>query len=407
VTDRHDVSGDMVRRAVDQLPSLIGYWTADLRNVFANRVYAQYFGLDPSEIVGMHIQDVLGVAVYEMNLPHITGVLAGEQQQFDRTLIDVDGTVRHTRATYVPDSVDGVVVGFTVLVVDVSDRVEAERQRDRAERLFRVAMENAPIGKAVLTLDGRWLQVNRALCELTGYSVEELQQSTFRDITHPDDIGAAEALLDALVDGSVQQVSSEKRYLRKDGSTIWVQRNATLVRDADTGDVIIAQIQDISARKAAEENLARQASIDDLTGLANRRRLMSELTSPVAAPDKPVGILFIDVDSFKAINDTYGHAAGDEVLVALGRRLSDNTRGTDLACRIGGDEFVILLRSARSSGDVEGLAGRIGALLGGTYDVGGVDIPVTVSVGWSWSPDVGSERLLRDADARMYRAKRG
>lgn len=274
MTVTRNTSNELMRRAVDRLPSMIGYWNSSLGNVFANRVYADYFGIEPQDLVGQHISTLLGEALYELNLPYITGVLAGEQQQFDRTLIDVNGAVRVFQATYVPDLVDGVVVGFTELVVDVSARAEIERERDRAIRLFQNVMENAPIGKAVMTRDGRWLQVNKALCELLGYSAEELQQKTFRDLTHPDDIPLADEHLKGLADGTLTKVASEKRYIRKDGATIWVQRNVTVVRDAEAGDMIIAQIQDITARKNAEATLERQALIDDLTSLGNRRRLM-------------------------------------------------------------------------------------------------------------------------------------
>ncbi|MEK8073552.1 PAS domain S-box protein [Rhodococcoides navarretei] len=402
-----NTSNEVMHRAVDRLPSMIGYWDTSLRNVFANRVYADYFGIEPQDLVGKHISELLGEALYQLNLPYITGVLAGEQQQFDRTLIDVNGAVRVTQTTYVPDVVDAAVLGFTALVVDVSARAEAERQRDRAVRLFQIAMENAPIGKAVLTVDGRWLQVNKALCELLGYTSEELQQKTFRDLTHPDDIPLADEHLRALADGTLTNIASEKRYLRKDGATIWVQRNATLVRDAEAGDVVIAQIQDITARKDAEMTLERQALIDDLTLLGNRRRLMAELNSlKEKSSDRPVGMLFVDVDDFKSINDRFGHAVGDRVLAAIGRRVLDNVRAADVACRIGGDESVALLLSARSAEGVERLADRVRGFLAGPYDIDGTDVPVSVSVGWSWEPTTDPDQMLRIADERMYSSKR-
>ncbi|CCQ13609.1 putative uncharacterized protein [Rhodococcus sp. AW25M09] len=396
-----------VSRAVDQLPSMIGYWDSSLRNVFANKVYAEYFGIEPAQMVGMHLSDLLGETLYELNLPHISGVLAGGEQQFDRTLIDVHGAVRTTAATYVPDIVDDAVVGFTVMVVDVSGRVEVERQRDRAIRLFRIAMEHAPIGKAILTVDGRLLEVNKALCTLLGYTAEELQQRTFRDLTHPEDVVIADEHLKGLAEGTLTSVASEKRYIRKDGATIWVQRNATVVRDDAAGDVVIAQIQDITARKAAEAALERQLLLDDLTSLGNRRRLMAELQSlRDTAEGTSVGVLFVDVDAFKSINDRFGHSVGDLVLQAIGRRIMDNVRADDVACRIGGDEFVVLLRSARSLDGVEHLAGRVVGLLAGPYEIDGTEIPVTVSVGWSWEPTVNPDRLLKMADARMYSSKR-
>ena len=402
-----DVEG-IVLRAVDQLPAMIGCWDLDLRNVFANRVYTEIFGITPENMRGMHIEDVLGSAVYALNLPYITGALSGVVQQFERTLIDMAGNERTTQATYVPDYVDGEVRGFTALVVDVSGRVRAERERDEAVRMFRISMENAPIGKAVVNVEGRWLQVNRALCELTGYSPDELYARSFRDITHPDDLASADADLAALVGGTAVQVASEKRYIRKDGTVIWVQRNATIVRDTGSEDVIIAQIQDITARKAAEWNLARQAVTDDLTGLGNRRHLMSVLNDAAAqtAQEGSIGILYIDVDDFKLINDTLGHSAGDRVLIELAHRLQDNVRASDVACRVGGDEFVVVVLSADTYDDVAALAERVDQLLRGAYHLPSGEVDVSVSVGFSWSAEPDSDRLLSDADRTMYRLKR-
>lgn len=399
---RRTSEGD-VSRAIDQLPSMISNWTTDLVNVFANQAHVEFFRFEPAQIPGMHLRELLGEALYEWTRPYVAAVLTGEQQQFDTTIVDLRGTERVVQASYVPDVMDGEIVGFTAMIVDVSRRAEAERERDRAIRLFEIAMEHAPIGKAILTLDGRMIRVNKALCELLGYTAEELQQKTFRDVTHPDDLALANEHLAGMADGKLGSISSEKRYIRKDGATIWVQRNATVVRDEDTGDVIIAQIQDITARKAAEFALERQLLVDDLTSLGNRRRLMAELKELEGAP---VGMLFVDVDAFKSINDRFGHIVGDQVLQALGHRILDNIRADDVACRIGGDEFVILLRSARSLEGVERLAWRVVDLLAGPYDIDGTDVPVTVSVGWSWEPTAAAEKLLKKADERMYSSKR-
>ena len=399
---RRTSEGD-VSRAIDQLPSMISNWNTDLVNVFANQAHVEYFRFEPAQIPGMHLRELLGEALYEWTRPYVAAVLTGEQQQFDTTIVDLRGTERVVQASYVPDVMDGEIVGFTAMIVDVSRRAEAERERDRAIRLFEIAMEHAPIGKAILTLDGRMIRVNKALCELLGYTAEELQQKTFRDVTHPDDLALANEHLAGMADGKLGSISSEKRYIRQDGATIWVQRNATVVRDEDTGDVIIAQIQDITARKAAEFALERQLLVDDLTSLGNRRRLMAELKELEGAP---VGMLFVDVDAFKSINDRFGHIVGDQVLQALGHRILDNIRADDVACRIGGDEFVILLRSARSLEGVERLAWRVVDLLAGPYDIDGTDVPVTVSVGWSWEPTAAAEKLLKKADERMYSSKR-
>lgn len=153
-----------LRVLLDRLPAMIGYWDRDLRNVIANAVYAEYFGITTEEARGRHIRDVLGEEVYELNLPYIQGALAGEEQLFEWTLIDRHGATRYTQASYLPDIVDGEVQGFYVQVTDVTARVEAERARDEAQRLFEISMANAPFGEAVVTTSARTLQINPALC---------------------------------------------------------------------------------------------------------------------------------------------------------------------------------------------------------------------------------------------------
>lgn len=394
---------ERLRRIVDSLPSLIGYWDRDSRNVFANHAYREYFGRSPEQIRGIHIKELLGDTLYEANLPFIEGVLAGDEQVFDRTLTDVHGRFRYTQASYLPDFVGGDVVGFFVQVADVSERVVAEKQRDDAIRLFEIAMDNAPIGKAVLTVNGKWLRVNRALCDLTGYSAAELEGMSFRDINHPADLSDADSALAALVTGASEKVSSVKRYVRKDGSTVWVHRTAVLVPGEQYGvdDVVIAQIQDITAQRAAEEELARLAVTDALTGLANRHALMQRMQTE-QSESRALRVLFVDLDKFKEVNDAFGHAAGDVILVEVAKRLTEAVGNSGLACRIGGDEFVVLV--FRNELEMSDLADAITRAVDGAYAVDEKRVSLSASVGWSCGegdPDL----ILAQADRRMYRAK--
>lgn len=145
----------LARVLLDRLPGLLGYWDRELHNVIANDAYLEYFGMTPDEIRGRHIREVLGEAVYALNLPYIEGALAGKAQLFERTLVDTHGKTRHTQASYIPDVLDGEVRGFCVQVTDVTARVEAERARDDALRLFHIGMANAPFGEAILDASGR------------------------------------------------------------------------------------------------------------------------------------------------------------------------------------------------------------------------------------------------------------
>lgn len=332
--------------------------------------------------------------------------MAGEEQLFERTLIDQHGVTRYTQASYLPDIVDGHVQGFYVQVTDVTARVEAEHARDEAQRLFEISMANAPFGKAVVTTSARILQINPALCALLGYPAEVLIGSDFRELVHPEDLPFAEADLAGLRDRSVPQVSSERRYLRRDGTTIWMQRSAVLVPGAYGGeDVIVAQFQDATARRHAEAELARLALTDPLTGLNNRHALTGRLADcRDGDPASEVGIVFVDLDGFKAINDTHGHSTGDAVILYVAERLASIVQAPNSAYRLGGDEFVVLIPDA-VAGDVEAFAAIVRTTLTGQYPTTAAPVTLTASVGWTCGVTDDVDALLRQADADMYRNK--
>ena len=244
----------------------------------------------------------------------------------------------------------GQIVGAMLIAQDIRDRVEREREIGEAQERFRRAFEDAPIGMAVADLDGRFLEVNQALCAITGYRADELAGMTFSAITHPDDLPADFDVMRALVAGEVSSQVDEKRYLRPDGTIVWVARSVTLVRDADGEPLhFLDQIQDITERRRFERELRHLADHDPLTGLFNRRRFEQELDRHVAEVARygPRGaLLVLDLDHFKYVNDSLGHHAGDELILSVAALLQDRLRETDTIARLGGDEFAVLLPNA-------------------------------------------------------------
>lgn len=140
-----------LRFLVDHLPAMIGYWDHRLRNVFANESYAQMHGWTSDELLGMHMREALGEALFDLNLPQIEGALVGQTQLFERTFVDRDKTTRHAEVSFLPDVVDGRVQGFYAQVLDVTERVNVERARNEAVRLWQISMDNAPFGECLLT----------------------------------------------------------------------------------------------------------------------------------------------------------------------------------------------------------------------------------------------------------------
>jgi PAS domain S-box-containing protein len=164
--------GDLVRSLVDHLSSMVAYWDSSSRCRFANRAYERWFGVTPESLIGKHISELLG-PLYEMNRPHIEAALRGESQEFEREIPDPSGgPARHSLAHYIPDVVDGAVRGFFVLVTDVSALKRTEAALRESELRFRLTFDEAPIGMALVATDGRFVRVNRALCDIVGYSPE-------------------------------------------------------------------------------------------------------------------------------------------------------------------------------------------------------------------------------------------
>ena len=394
------------RLLLNRLPGLIGYWDRDLRNVFANEAYMDYWGLTPQQVAGRHMRDVLGETLFTLNLPHIEATLAGHEQSFNRTLIDSRGATRYTTVAYIPNVVDGDVRGFYVAVTDVTDRVEAERARGESLRMFEVLMANAPFGKALLDTAGHVLHINPALCEVLGCAAEDVVGKDFREFIHPDELAESEFELQQLITGAIPKVTSVRRYLHADGTTIWMLRSAVLVRGAEPGtDVVVAQYDDATSRRQAEAELARMAITDPLTGLHNRRAFENWIQARRDDdPEGAIGVVFVDLDGFKRINDTHGHAIGDAILAEAARSVSRVVEPPSTAYRFGGDEFIVLVPDAEVS-EVAELAETITRALTGRYG-DAVPVTLTASVGWTHGAGIDSDQLLRDADADMYRRKR-
>jgi diguanylate cyclase (GGDEF)-like protein/PAS domain S-box-containing protein len=281
-----------------------------------------------------------------------------------------------------------------------------------SEEHFRSAFNYAAIGMGLTATDGRWLQVNNSLCDIVGYSEQELLALTSQAITHPDDLGKHLADIYKLLEGQIVTSSMEKRYIHKLGYPVWVMSSVSLVRKA-VGEPLhlIVQVQDITERKHAEEQLHHAAFYDSMTGLPNRALFTDQLHLSVErakqSPEYLFAVLFLDVDRFKNINDSLGHVLGDQLLISIARRLENCVRPEDTVARFGGDEFALLLSSIKHSVDAARVADRVQQELAQSFNLCGQEIFTTASIGIALSSNGYSQpdELLRDADTAMYRAK--
>ncbi|MBL7479331.1 GGDEF domain-containing protein [Legionella bononiensis] len=282
---------------------------------------------------------------------------------------------------------------------------------EESESRFRSAFNFAAIGMALLSLEGKWLKVNQSLCQIVGYTEEELLKIDFQTITHPDDLELDLNYVHQLLTGEISSYSMEKRYIKKDGSVIWILLSGSLIRNHENKPLyFIALIQNIDAQKQAEQELKYIAYHDVLTGLANRKQLDASFKLAISYAKRhknQIAVLFMDLDHFKEINDTFGHDIGDLVLIEIGLRLKKTIRSTDILIRQGGDEFIIALTDISDVSQIEMVATKILATIARPIKIKRHQFVITVSIGISIYPKDGQDfnTLIKQADKALYIVK--
>lgn len=310
---------------------------------------------------------------------------------------------------------EGAIAGGIAVVLDITARRQAELLAPRPQSAFEEhveRLERSPIGTGLLDSEGRWLLVNRALCDITGYTADELVGRRLDGIVHPDDVGNDGERRRRLLAGEIPAYSVEVRYFDAAGETVSAILSMALVRDREGMPLnYIAQLHDVSERKRLEENMRGLGDHDPLTGLRNRRLFGHDLKLQVARCRRygeVAGLMLIDVDAFRRVNDRHGERAGDEALEAIARALTRRLRETDLIARLGADQFAVLLPHI----DAEGLAvvaeglSRVIAACG--IDVGDDFVHPSASIGFTLVDEhvASAEDALLAADRAMRAGRR-
>jgi diguanylate cyclase (GGDEF)-like protein/PAS domain S-box-containing protein len=429
------------QRASDELERLLGQQEALLNNVvvgisFArdrkvlrcNRRFEELFGYDPGEVTGASTRQFYFTdEEYAEAESHYAELAAGGTHAREQWLRRRDGTGFWCRLTGRALQAGSPERGTVWLFEDITQGKRASEEVRRALAEQNLILDNATIG--ITFLRDRVVQrCNRRMEEMLGYGAGELiGRST--ELLHESRANyehVGHAGYEALARG--EPYSEERRLRCKDGSLVWCKVVGRAIDPARPHEGSIWIYDDVSSEHAARENLERMvtertaelreaqehaqhlADHDALTGLPNRRLLEDRLTQALALSQRnrrQTAVMFVDLDRFKAINDSLGHAVGDVVLKEVARRLVAQLREVDTVCRVGGDEFVVVLPETRRSSDVASVAAKIIETLSQPVQAADRELTVTPSIGIAVFPEDGSDAdmLIRNADAAMYHAK--
>jgi diguanylate cyclase (GGDEF)-like protein/PAS domain S-box-containing protein len=395
---------EMLRATFDQAAVGMTLVSLDLRYLQVNDKFCEIVGYSRDELLSMGLRD--------------TGEIPGREAR-EQELLRKDGSrVWVAIATSLARGKSGEPRYFISIVQDISAAKRATAALRESEERFRRTFELAGSGVAHIGMDRRFVRVNRRLCEMMGYSEEELLRLTGRQISHPDDVDVINAQRPSLYAGEIDAVRVEKRYLRKDGSVIWVAFTMVVERDAaGEPQYEIAFFDDITARKQAEaalreseERFRQLAHHDALTNLPNRALFYDRMQHTLALAKRnswTVAVMLVDLDRFKTVNDTLGHAVGDKLLRQVAERLSKSVRTSDTVARLGGDEFAVVLNNLSAPEDAAVVGQKIIAAFQAPFQVEGHSLLSTLSIGAALYPNdsIDQETLLKNADAAMYRSK--
>lgn len=331
--------------------------------------------------------------------------------QREHRLLHRDGTMRWVQAAAVPvrDS-KGELLRYVGTIVDLTAQKKAMQQLAESEERFRSIYEKSGVGMKVIARDGRIIDANPAFCSFVGYSPDELKSMSVKSLTHPDDLVRTERMFEAL-SGREARVTCQKRFVRKDGATVWGEETGVWIPGGMDGQGFgVGIIQDITENMEAQARLEYLECHDDLTGLPNQKLLKDRLSHAIAKAKRAsvkVGVLVVGLDRFSKVVDTFGHDTGNLVLCQVADRLLGIVRQGDTLSRLGDTKLVILLENVNNLKATGVVAQNALRKIAESITVGGQSFHVTASLGISLFPDDGEnvENLLRAATTAMNRAK--
>ena len=397
-----------IRTIADNVPAAIAYLNRHERYLFANAAFLSSFGTNLEDLVGQRVADVLPPEVYVSTRPHIEAVLRGERQRFQR-VVTRQGARRHELVDYLPErDPAGEVTGFFALIHNITDLHDAQVRIEQSEQRLRQITDNVPALICYIDRERRYRFNSRFYEEWLARPLSDITGRTVLEVLGPQTHAIDAPYIERAFTG--EHVDFELEHTDARGTRC--VRGSYVPDLAPDGQVIgiYGVTTDITSLKQVERELARLAQFDSLTGLANRNRCDTSMTEALARARRSgsgVGLLFLDIDGFKRINDTHGHAAGDDVLREFARRVVAHVRETDTVARLAGDEFIVILENVGRHEECRVVARKIVAAMRTPFRIAAGEIAVTTSIGIAMSLDASlpAEALLHRADTALYSAK--
>ncbi|MDB5960040.1 MAG: diguanylate cyclase [Massilia sp.] len=392
----------------DNMPALIGYINSDERYEFANAQYLPLVGKEPSSMIGKSVREVLGEAHYAKVAARMHAALGGERQHFDQQFSNPG---RHYMIDYIPETgPDGVTCGVYVLARDISERRAAEVQREEGERRLRMITDHLPVLISYIDREHKFRFGNATFETWLGVAPSALPGRPVAEVLGEDVYATARVHLENAFGGWA--VSFESRMAVAGKLRILETTYVPDVQPDGSVAGVYGLTHDMTRLKETEEKLTRLARVDSLTGIGNRRMFVEALHQAIERSRRhgaPLALAYLDIDLFKKINDTHGHAVGDEVLKEFAQRLQASVRASDTVARLSGDEFVVIIDGLSMEADCRALAEKIAAAVRQPFHAAGMQLAITTSVGVAryCGGEQTQEQLLANADQALYRAKRG
>ncbi|NDZ19025.1 PAS domain S-box/diguanylate cyclase (GGDEF) domain-containing protein [Variovorax sp. WS11] len=400
-----------LRDITDSIPALVGYFDREENCLYGNSRARQMAGVGDGTLEGVTLRSSVGDAVYAQHEPYIPSVLAGKPVRFP-VHAPLRGKDGYFQVNLIPDKgVEGRVLGFYLMTFNITALKEAELRVIDSETRLRTITDNMPALITYIDRDQKITFANGTYREWLGVEPSTVVGKHIQEIAGPDLYLDRKATIERALAGERVEFEAETKHGDFDRVThvIYVP---DIGADGKTHGIFSLSL-DITALKQVERQLIELARVDTLTGLPNRLAFNEYLPNAIARARRTgsaLALMFLDVDRFKSINDTLGHASGDEVLAEFARRLHGSVRSSDMVARLAGDEFVIVLEDMNSQDAAALIAGKIvEGIREPAFQVDGQLLEVTSSIGVAFSrPGEGpltAAELLAQADAALYNAK--